>query len=114
MHTTTFAHNGKENPYASFDLGAAVGALTLQAAELGLTTHTMAGFDQAVARAAFDVPADLALSVVVALGYQDEPSKLTDEALLAKETSPRSRRALNELVFTAIGGPPLWRSNGET
>jgi nitroreductase len=100
-----FTHNGKENPYALYDLGAATAALTLQAAEQGMTTHSMAGFDQQAARTALGIPEEFALGVVIALGYQGDPDVLEDERLLSLETSPRSRKPLEELVFSAWGSP---------
>ena len=56
--STKFAHDGSVNRVALYDLGAAASYLTLQAAELGLTTHQMAGFDQDAARKAFGIPED--------------------------------------------------------
>jgi nitroreductase len=103
MASTKFIHNGTVNSYALYDLGAAAAALTLQAAALGMTTHTMAGFDQAAARAAFAIPEEFALGAVIALGYQGEPGALGHEKLIELETTPRSRKPLSEWVWTAIG-----------
>jgi nitroreductase len=102
---THFAHNGIENPYALYDLGAAAAHLTLQAAEQGMTTHSMAGFDQKLARTTLEIPEDFALGTVIALGYQGDPQTLEQEQLRALETSPRSRKPLNDLVFAAWGSP---------
>jgi len=41
----TFEHNGKPNRHAYHDLGLAVGNLSAQATELGVSLHQMAGFD---------------------------------------------------------------------
>jgi nitroreductase len=103
--STKFSHNGTDNAYALYDLGASASYLTLQAAALGLTTHQMAGFDQAAARQAFDIPEDYALGSVIALGYQGEPAALGHEQMIAMEISPRERKPLNELVLTAWGAP---------
>lgn len=103
--STKFSHNGTDNLYAVYDLGAASSYLTLQASVLGLTTHQMAGFDQAAARAAFEIPADYALGSVIALGYQGEPAALGHEQMIAMETAPRERKPLNELVLSAWGEP---------
>lgn len=100
---TRFTHNGTQNTYALYDVGAAAATLTLQAAELGMTTHTMAGFDQAAARQALQIPDEFTLCTVIALGYQGEPGSLEEAQLLALETSPRTRKPLNELVFSAWG-----------
>lgn len=103
MATTHFTHNGTVNTYAMYDLGAATAALTLQAAELGMTTHTMAGFDQQAARTALAIPEELQLATVIALGYQDSPTLLQMDKLVELETSPRQRKPLDEQVFSAIG-----------
>lgn len=103
--STKFSHNGTDNGYALYDLGAASSYLTLQAAALGLTTHQMAGFDQAAARQAFDIPATYALGSVIALGYQGEPAALGHEQMIAMEIAPRERKPLSELVLSAWGTP---------
>lgn len=98
-----FSHKDTPNGYAVFDLGAATGFITLQAVELGLSTHQMGGFDKDAARKALQIPEEFDLGSVMALGYQGEPSALTHEQMLAQETSPRSRRPLNEIVLSAWG-----------
>lgn len=102
---TQFERNGNPNPYALYDLGAATSYLTLEAAELGLTSHQLAGFDHAAMREHFEIPASYALGCVVALGYQGEPTALANETLIAREHQPRQRKPLNELVFKAWGEP---------
>jgi nitroreductase len=101
--SSKFTHNGSPNAYALYDLGAASAILCLQAASLGLTTHSMAGYDQAAARQAFGIPEDYLLGAVIALGYQGEPSALGHEKLIAQETSPRTRKPLNEFVMSEWG-----------
>jgi nitroreductase len=100
-----FAHNGSPNAYALYDLGAAAATLCLQAASLGLTTHSMAGFDHDAARQAFGIPEDYLLGAVIALGYQGEPSALAHEKLIAQETAPRTRKPLTGFVLSAWGEP---------
>jgi hypothetical protein len=63
----------------------------------------MAGFDQEIARKAFEIPADYAFGSVIALGYQGEPTALENEQLIAMETQPRERKALNEFVLSGWG-----------
>lgn len=100
-----FAHNGTENPYSLYDLGSAVGQMTLQAAALGMTTHQMAGFEREPLRASLAIPAEFEMGIVVALGYQGEPEQLTDEKLLAMETSERQRKPLQDIVFSSWNQP---------
>jgi nitroreductase len=96
--STKFSHNGTANGYALYDL-------TLQASALGLTTHQMAGFDQAAARKALEIPEDYALGAVIALGYQGEPAALGHEQMISMEIAPRERKPLSELVLSAWGEP---------
>jgi nitroreductase len=98
-----FSHNGSPNAYALYDLGSAAGALTLQAAALGLGTHSMAGFDHDAARKTFAIPEDYLLGAVIALGYQGEPSALTQAELINLEITPRTRKPLSEIVLSAWG-----------
>jgi nitroreductase len=102
---THFSHNNAPNNFALFDLGAATGFITLQAAALGLHTHQMAGYDQDVARKAFEIPEEFHLGSVMALGYQAEPSALPSGKLLDSEIAPRSRKPLSEIVLSAWGEP---------
>ena len=99
--STKFAHNGAENVCGLYDLGAAASLLTLQASELGLHTHSMAGFDHDAALAAFDAPADFVVGAVIALGYQAEPDALGNEQMIGMEVAPRSRKTLGEFVWSA-------------
>jgi len=97
--------SGRPNTYALYDLGAATGALTLQASALGLFTHQMGGYDHEAARQVLGIPADYELGSVIALGHQAEPSSLDNEQILAREVTPRERKALHEIVYSAWGTP---------
>jgi nitroreductase len=101
--STKFAHNGQENAYGLYDLGAAASLLTLQAAQLGIHTHSMAGFDKEAALKAFEVPADFVAGAVTALGYLGEPAALGNDQMIAMEEAPRARRPLSETVLSAWG-----------
>jgi nitroreductase len=100
---TKFSHNGAENRVAVYDLGAAAAYLVLQAAALGLAAHQMAGFDPEAARKSFGIPEEYAIGAVIALGYQGEPAALGDETLIERETAPRTRKPLGEIVFGEWG-----------
>jgi nitroreductase len=99
------ARNGKHNAYALYDLGAASSYLTLEAADLGMVSHQLAGFDHQAMRQHFGIPESYALGCVIALGYQGEPAALGNETLIAREHEPRARKPLSELVFSAWGEP---------
>lgn len=102
-----FAKNGKPNHHAGHDLGLAMGNLSLQAASLGLHVHEMAGFDAAKVMSDLNVPAEYEALTMATIGYPGKPDQLSD-ALREKETAPRSRKPLSELVFRgSFGGPGL-------
>jgi nitroreductase len=102
---TKFSRNGSPNAYALYDLGAAAAILCLEAEFLGLSAHSMAGFDHDAARKSFEIPEDYQLGAAIALGYQGEPAALHNERHLAAEITPRSRKPLNEFVFSEWGTP---------
>jgi nitroreductase len=102
---TKFTHNETPNGFAFYDLGAAAAFLVLQATAFGLSTHQMAGYDQAAARTALGIPEDYALGAVIALGYQGGPAALGNEQLIAQETAPRQRKPLSDFVYSAWGEP---------
>lgn len=94
----TFSHNGSPNRHASHDVGLAVENLVLQAQDLGLYSHQMAGIDVSKAQTLFSIPAGYEPMAAIALGYPGDPAMLSDE-LKARELSPRTRKPLQELFF---------------
>jgi len=98
---------GSFNHYALYDLGQATATAILQAHALGLVSHSMGGFDHAAARTTFGLSEDFALGAVVAIGHQDEPSALHNEALVEREVAPRERRPLSEIALSALNTPAL-------
>jgi len=93
-----FAHNKSPNHFAIHDTGAATAYLVLQATALGLHAHSMAGFDQEKARAAFGIPDSFHIGAVTALGHPGDPDTLP-EGLREQELAPRQRKPLGEIVF---------------
>ena len=86
---STFSHNGAANAYALYDLGAATALLTLQAAELGLTSHQMAGFDHDKARKLLAIPEDYLPRHLASVGYRVVPVRsATAEAALFQVEAP--------------------------
>lgn len=83
----------KAYPYAMHDAALASAQLVLEAQNRGYHAHVMAGFDKEAVRAAFDVPARFEPLTVIAVGERGSPDTLP-EALAARETAPRTRRAV--------------------
>lgn len=98
-----FSHDGNPNGWAKFDVGQATATLAIQAAELGLQVHQMAGFSPDKVRAAFSIPAEYEPVVAFTLGYPGGLDAMPDEAR-DREMAPRTRKPLAEFVFE--GGWP--------
>lgn len=81
----------------SFDAGAAWALLALQARQLGLHTHAMAGFDQGKTRAYLDLSDRYRIEAAVVVGRQGDKAQLPD-ALQAREF-PSDRLPVDALAF---------------
>lgn len=88
--------------YALFDLGQAAMAFQLQAVEEGLFVHPIAGFDQAAAKRALDIPEGLILETLIILGHPGEPATLSEKHQAA-ERSSRDRKPLD-----AVSASDVW------
>jgi nitroreductase len=100
-----FAADGKPNRHALHDVGQAMANLTLQATELGLIAHQMAGFSVEKARETFSIPPDCEPVAVAAIGYPGDPASLS-EKLRERELAPQKRHALESFVFEGRWGHP--------
>jgi nitroreductase len=94
----TFARNGKPNRYHKYDTGQAVAAITIQAVELGIRTHQMAGFNADRARETYEIPEGYVPLTAIALGYSGDPEELTED-LRQTELGERKRKPQSEFVF---------------
>jgi nitroreductase len=90
---------GTLRPWAQYDLGQAMAHFSIQAHADGLHVHTMGGFDADAVTEAFALPENVRPLSVTAVGSLAPAHALTDEALIAREGAPRTRRALDEIVI---------------
>jgi len=90
---------GEPRPWASYDLGQAMAHFSVQAHASGLHVHTMGGFDAQAVSATFDLPARIRPLTVTAVGELAPAEALGDETLISRETAPRERRPLSEIVL---------------
>jgi nitroreductase len=100
----TVGDDGRPQPWALYDTGQGVAALVTQAQADGLSVHQMGGFDTDAVRAGFGLPDSLTPVVVLAIGRHDGRAGLP-EPLAARETAPRTRRPLSDLLLTAQDQP---------
>ena len=105
---SSFAYNEKPNPHAWYDLGQAVSQLALQATDLGLSLHQMAGFDAQKAQKELDIPEPFEAVSAAALGYPGAIEGL-DAEYQERAKTPRTRKNLAEIVFEASWGK-AWSS----
>ena len=92
------AKNGKPNPAAQHDLGAAAASLTVEATTRGLIVHQMIGILPDQARELFHIPEEFQALTGLAIGYpgsiESEP-----EELRKRDEATRTRKPLQEFVF---------------
>lgn len=98
-----FEHNGSPNNHAFHDVGQAAANLALEAANLGLQIHQMAGILPDKARQIFSIPEGYEAVAGIAIGYPGDPETLPDK-LREQEHAPRSRKPLDSFVFTGSWG----------
>ncbi|MEW6126368.1 MAG: nitroreductase family protein [Acidobacteriota bacterium] len=109
-----FSHNGAPNRHAQYDTGAATGYMVLQAVELGLMAHQMAGYDAERARSEFQIPEGYTPMAMIAIGYpfKADLSQLDDKTR-TRELGLRSRRATRDLGFLGVWGKSLEAENAK-
>lgn len=101
-----FDKTGKENSHAYHDVGLAVGMMLVQATDLGLVIHQMAGFDRDQARSSMAIPETHDPVAAIALGYPGDAEKLPKK-LQEKEYAPRSRNDFDTFVWAGKFGEPM-------
>lgn len=94
---TTSETSGRALVTHSYDTGAAWMSLAFQGWLKGLVVHGMAGFDYARAQRTLDVPDDMTVEAMAAVGIPGNREELPPQHL-ARE-SPNGRRPISELVF---------------
>jgi len=102
----TAGDDGRPQPWALYDTGQAVAALVTQAQADGLAVHQMGGFDTGTVRAEFGLGDALTPVVVLAIGRRDSTADLP-EPFAARETAPRTRRPVSDLLLPARSEPDL-------
>lgn len=95
----TLERNESPNPHAWYDMGQAVGILTLQATSQELSLRQMEGFDREKAREACAIPVGFDPVVVIAMGYAGDPDSLANERHRDAERQPRKRKSISDFVY---------------
>lgn len=95
-----FKLNGEENYWHMFDTGTAWGYLSLEAQKRGYETHAMGGFNQDKAREVYNIPDDIDIICVVAMGKYGDKAGLPDKLQQAEAPSPR--REIADILLQPI------------
>jgi nitroreductase len=104
----TFEQNGKPNRWGQHDTGLGTENLLIEAVELGLAAHPMAGYDAELARKDFGIPDGFTPIAMIAIGYPLAGQlEEIDEKLRMKELAPRERKAISEFAFGGSWGRPF-------
>ena len=100
--STRFKRGGKPNRVALHDLGQAAAHFALQATDLGLQVHQMGGVNLSKIRHEYEIPEGYEPQTALAVGYPDqsEPSGESAVELKQRETGPRARLPVREIVFS--------------
>lgn len=97
LSKNTFDHNGKPNKYNQFDTGTSWGFLALEAVKRGLQTHAMAGFKKKLARTELNIPEEMDIIAMVALG---KPGNLDDlDQSFHSGEKPNTRKSLENMIL---------------
>jgi nitroreductase len=94
-----FARNHRDNRAAVHDLGLATGNLLVEATARGLSVHQMIGILPEKAREIYRIPPYYEVWTAIAIGYRKDPASIPEE-LKERDLTPRTRKALNEFVFS--------------
>jgi nitroreductase len=88
-----------QSPTFSYDVGQSVAHLSIEATNLGLYVHQMAGFVPEKIVEAFEIPKNYQPLTVFAIGYIGDPSSLRED-MKKEELEPRVRKEFSDFIFT--------------
>ncbi len=100
-----FDRGGKPNRHAFHDVGLAAMSLVVEAMAHGLYVHQMAGILPERARELYSIPEGWDAVAGIAIGYHGDSSAVS-EKLRQRDAAPRSRKPLEQMVFTGQWGKP--------
>lgn len=81
----------RPNPHAEYDCGTAVAFFTIQATELGLAVHQMAGFDSIKATKELILPDGYQALTIFAVGYAAQESSFLPKFLQERQEKQKAR-----------------------
>ncbi|MDF1537588.1 MAG: nitroreductase family protein [Candidatus Thorarchaeota archaeon] len=88
-----------ELPYFMMDVGLATQNMLIQAVHLGLMGHPTAGWNEESLKETLGIPVEYRIVTVVFFGFRKDLDALDEEAR-ERETKPRTRKPLDEILHT--------------
>lgn len=83
--------------YFLFGCGMATGMLMVQATQMGLVAHPIAGYDPLAVKEALGIPAEYVLITLIVVGRPGDPNTLSDKHREV-ELGPRDRKPLSAVM----------------
>ncbi|QQE11907.1 nitroreductase family protein [Planctomycetota bacterium] len=99
LTTDRFSRNDNPNRCALHDLGLATANLSIQALELGLFVHHMAGINISKIKTIYNIPDNVTPQTAIALGYPDLAENLPEDWMRDSEKAPRTRNPFSHFIF---------------
>lgn len=93
---TTYRESGESNRNHSFETGGAWANFALEGIRRGFVVHPMQGFDRITARETLNVPSDVRVEIMVAIGHPGDPSILAERDRTREQ--PTQRQPLTDIV----------------
>lgn len=84
--------------YFLFGCGMATAFLMIQATQMGLVAHPIAGYDPLAVKEALGIPTEYVLITLIVVGRRGDPSVLSDKHR-ELELGPRERKPLSEVLM---------------
>lgn len=92
-----FVYKSKPNRHWQYDTGAAAHSIFLQAVEMNLIAHEMGGVHREKAHEILDIPEDVEVMAMMAVGYPGDEASLNEKDL-AKHHEKRQRKKISEIA----------------
>ena len=99
IQETISDYNYKENKYAKHDVGLSTACMIFQAMSLGIFAHIMGGYNSDMAIRMLSIPERFSPVAMIAFGYPAKSKSGFDSVLIEKESRPRKRKSISEIVY---------------
>jgi nitroreductase len=93
--------------YSLFDCGLAVGQMVLQATEVGLIAHPIAGYDPVKVKVALGIPDDHVVITLVICGYPGTDDSLLSDKQREAELHRPDRKQIGDNIYQDRWGAPF-------